>query len=48
MTMFEDFKARVGLPVSNPVLNEAIHAIDKTTDVFYLFEACVKANAVLT
>lgn len=44
MTIFQDYKPRIGLPVARPALNEAIAAIDKTTDVFYMVEAVAKAK----
>lgn len=42
MTMFQDFKSRVGLPVTRPALNQSIELVDMIVDIFYMIEAVIK------
>ena len=44
MTMFQDYRGRIGRAVAYPALNDTIDMLDKITDIFYMLEALLKAQ----
>ena len=44
MTMFQDYRGRIGRAVAYPALNDTIDMLDKITDIFYMLEAILKAE----